>query len=100
MSFNTKTYDSTNNNYNTNFDTYIIGKNNIPVNGNLYYNNKFGKLMTSFIVDSGDSILGGNVIISENTTVYGKCDIKNDLTIAGNVYIPGKIITPSSNLLL
>ena len=41
MSFNTKTYDSTNNNYNTNFDTYIIGNNNIPVNGNLYYNNKF-----------------------------------------------------------
>ena len=99
MSFNTKIYDSTNNNYNTNFDTYIIGNNNIPVNGNLYYNNKFGKLMTSFIVDGGDSILGGNVIISENTTVYGKCDFKNDLTIAGNVYIPGKIITPSSNLL-
>ena len=97
--FNTKIYDSTNNNYNTNFDTYIIGNNNIPVNGNLYYNNKFGKLMTSFIVDSGDSILGGNVIISENTTVHGKCDFKNNLTIAGNVYIPGKIITPSSNLL-
>ena len=63
MSFNTKTYDSTNNNYNTNFDTYIIGSNNIPVNGNLYYNNKFGKLMTSFIVPYNVCIKTGIVII-------------------------------------
>ena len=38
--FNTKTYDSTNNNYNANFDTYIIGNNNVPVDGIKYYNNK------------------------------------------------------------
>ena len=92
MSYNTKIYDSTNNNYNANFDTYIMGNNNIPVDGNLYYNNKFGKVMTSFIVDSGDSILGGNVLVSENVTILGKCDFKNDLTIGGNVYIPGRII--------
>ena len=53
--FNTKTYDSTNNNYNANFDTYIIGNNNVPVDGVKYYSNKFGQVMTSFIVDSGDS---------------------------------------------
>ena len=99
MSYNTKTYDSTNNNYNANFDTYIMGNNNIPVDGSLYYNNKFGKIMTSFIVDSGDSVLGGNVLVSENLTIHGKGDFKNVLTIGGNVYIPGRIITPSSNLL-
>ena len=99
MSFNTKIYDSTNTNYNANFDTYIMGNNNIPVDGNLYYNNKFGKIMTSFIVDSGDSVFGGNVLVSENLTIHGKGEFKNDLTIGGNVYIPGKIITPSTNLL-
>ena len=62
MSFNTKTYDSTNNNYNANFDTYIIGNNNVPVDGIKYYGNKFGQVMTSFIVDNGDSILGGDLI--------------------------------------
>ena len=60
--FNTKTYDSTNNNYNTNFDTYIIGNNNIPADGVKYYSNKFGQVMTSFMVDNGDSVLGGNLI--------------------------------------
>ena len=63
--FNTKTYDSTNNNYNTNFDTYIIGNNNIPVDGVKYYNNKFSQVMSSFIVDGGDTILGGNLIVTE-----------------------------------
>ena len=37
MSFNTKTYDSGNNNYNTNFDTYINGNNNIALDGSKYY---------------------------------------------------------------
>ena len=97
--FNTKTYDSTNNNYNANFDTYIIGNNNVPVDGIKYYNNKFGQIMTSFIVDSGDTILGGNLIVTESTTIHGKTQFKNDLTITGNVYIPGLLITPSSNLL-
>ena len=52
--FNTKTYDSTNNNYNANFDMYIIGNNNVPVDGVKYYSNKFGQVMTSFIVDPVD----------------------------------------------
>ena len=97
--FNTKTYDSTNNNYNANFDTYIIGNNNVPVDGIKYYSNKFGQVMTSFIVDSGDSILGGNLIVTESTTIHGKSNFKSDVIITGNVYIPGLLITPSSNLL-
>ena len=88
MSYNTKIYDSTNNNYNANFDTYIMGNNNIPVDGNLYYNNKFAKVMTSFIVDSGDSILGGNVLVSENLTIHGKSDFKNDVTIRPFLIVP------------
>ena len=97
--FNTKPYNSTNNNYNTNFDTYIIGNNNIPVDGIKYFNGKFGQVMTSFIVDSGDTILGGNVIISENVTIHGKSDFKNDVTITGNVFIPGKITDRKSTRL-
>ena len=93
--FNTKTYDSTNNNYNANFDTNIIGNNNVPVDGIKY----FGQVMTSFIVDSGDTILGGNQIVKESRTIHGKSNFKNDVTITGNVYIPGNLITPSSNLI-
>ena len=70
--FNTKTFDSTNNNYNANFDTYVIGNNNVPVDGIKYYSNKFCQVMTSFIVDPGDSILGGNLIVTESTTIQGK----------------------------
>ena len=99
MSFNTKTYDSTNNNYNANFDTYIIGNNNVPVDGVKYYNNKFGQVMTSFIVDNGDSILGGNLIVTNDTTIHGICDFKNDVFIGGNVFIPGNLITSSTNLI-
>ena len=55
--------------------------------------------MTSFIVDSGDSILGGNLIVTESATIHGKTQFKNDVTIIGNVYVPGNLITPSSNLL-
>ena len=97
--FNTKTYDMTNNNYNANFDTYIIGNNNVPVDGIKYYSNKFGQVMTSFIVDSGDTILGGNLIVTESTTIHGKSNFKNDVTITGNVYIPGNLITPFLKLL-
>ena len=42
MTFNTKTYDSGNNNYNTNFDTYINGNNTIALDGTKYYESKFG----------------------------------------------------------
>ena len=99
MSFNTKTYDSTNNNYNANFDTYIIGNNNVPVDGVKYYGNKFGQVMTSFIVNNGDSILGGNLIVSNDTTIHGICDFEKDVFISGNVFIPGNLITSSTNLI-
>ena len=99
MSFNTKTYDSTNNNYNANFDTYIIGNNNVPVDGVKYYGNKFGQVMTSFIVNNGDSILGGNLIVSNDATIHGICDFKKDVFISGNVFIPGNLITSSTNLI-
>ena len=50
----------------------MIGNNNVPVDGIKYYGNKFGQVMTSFIVDPGDSILGGNLIVTESTTIQGK----------------------------
>ena len=50
-----------NNNYNANFDTYIIGNNNVPIDGIKYYSNKFGQVMTSFIVDSGSHNLSYKV---------------------------------------
>ena len=71
MVFNTSLYDASNNNYNTNYDTYINGNNNIALNGAKYYDNKFGKIMATFIVDGGDSVLGGNVIISNELNCYG-----------------------------
>ena len=33
MVFNTSLYDASNNNYNTNYDTYISGNDNIALNG-------------------------------------------------------------------
>ena len=91
--FNTKTYDSTNNNYNTNFDTYIIGNNNIPADGVKYYSNKFGQVMTSFMVDNGDSVLGGNLIVTESTTIHGNCNLKKDVNISGKLLINNIAIT-------
>ena len=86
MSFNTKTYDSGNNNYNTNFDTYINGNNDIALDGSKYYDSKFGKVMASFVVDNGDSIFGGNVIISNALTVYDKVMIGGQISLL-NAYI-------------
>ena len=94
MSFNTKIYDSGNNNYNTNFDTYINGNNNIALDGTKYYDSKFSKFMASFVVDNGDSIFGGNAIISNALTVYdnviigGQISLLNTYTILfiGNTY--------------
>ena len=37
MVFNTTIYDPSNNNYNTNYDTYISGNNNIAVDGSKYF---------------------------------------------------------------
>ena len=78
MVFNTTIYDPSNNNYNTNYDTYISGNNNIPLNGGKYYDNKFGKIMATFIVDGGDSVLGGNVLISNELNCYGNISSKSN----------------------
>ena len=94
MSFNTKIYDSGNNNYNTNFDTYINGNNNIALDGTKYYDSKFSQIMASFVVDNGDSIFGGNAIISNALIVYddimigGQISLLNAYTISfiGNTY--------------
>jgi hypothetical protein len=69
--FNTSTYDTSNNNYNVSFPTYIEAENNIPVDGLKYYDSKFGQVMCSFAIDEGDSVLGGNVIISNDLSIYG-----------------------------
>jgi hypothetical protein len=80
--FNTSTYDTSSNNYNVSFPTYIEAENNIPVDGLKYYDSKFGQVMCSFAIDKGDSVLGGNVIIS------------NDLSIYGNIHTNSIDITP------
>ena len=76
MVFNTKTYDESNKNYNINYDTYISGNNYISINGTKYYNNKFGKIMASFVVDAGDTVLGGNVIVTDELNCYGNISSK------------------------
>ena len=81
MSFNTKTYDNGNHNYNTNFDTYINGNNTIALDGTKYYDSKFGKVMASLVVDNGDSIFGGNVIISNALTVYDNIMIGGQISL-------------------
>ena len=86
MSFNTKTYDNGNHNYNTNFDTYINGNNTIALDGTKYYDSKFGKVMASLVVDNGDSIFGGNVIISNALTVYDNVMIGGQISLL-NAYI-------------
>ena len=83
MVFNTTIYDPSNNNYNTNYDTYISGNDNIALNGEKYYENKFGKIMATFIVDGGDSVLGGNVLISNELNCYG--NISNKINSKLNV---------------
>ena len=85
--FNTKTYDSTNNNYNANFDTYVIGNNNVPVDGIKYYSDKFGQVMTSFIVDSGDTILDGNLIVTESATIHGEKVILKTMSLSMGMFI-------------
>ena len=85
MVFNTTIYDPSNNNYNTNYDTYIFGNNNIAVDGGKYYNNKFQKIMASFIVDSGDSVLGGNLLVYNELNCYG--NISNKINSKLNVCI-------------
>jgi hypothetical protein len=80
--FKTSTYDTSNNSYNVSFPTYIEAENNFPVDGLKYYDSKFGQVMCPFAIDKGDSVSGGNVIIS------------NDLYIYGNIHTNSIDITP------
>ena len=58
------------------------------------YDSKFSKVMASFVVDNGDSIFGGNAIISNALIVYddimigGQISLLNSYTISfiGNTY--------------
>ena len=85
--FNTLTYDPSNVAYNTELPIYLDGTtSSIPVNGTKYYGNVFGNVMCSFIVDGGDTILGGNVLVSQNICLGGGLNILPVITdICGNV---------------
>ena len=90
--FNTKTYKNdiidgvfNDSSYNDLDCVYIDGSAlTIPLSGKKYYNNIFGNVMASFVVDKGESILGGNVIISQNLNLGGGLNL---LSITGNVFI-------------
>ena len=47
----------------------------LPFVSKNYYNNIFGNVMASFVVDHGDSVLGGNVIISQNLNLGGGLNV-------------------------
>ena len=65
--FNQSSYVTTNTNYNVLEPTYIDGSSNpINLSGINYYNSTFGNVMASFVLDRGDAVLGGNVIVSGN----------------------------------
>ena len=85
--FNAITYDPSNVSYNTELPIYLDGTtSSIPVNGAKYYGNVFGNVMCSFIVDGGDTILGGNVLVSQNICLGGGLNILPVITdICGNV---------------
>lgn len=79
-SFNTAVYDITPETYNMSLPTYIDGSNCIAMSGTKWYDGAFGELMCSFAVDGGDSILGGNVIISGDVTCCSKLLVKGVTT--------------------
>ena len=83
-SFNTAVYDITPETYNMSLATYIDGSNCIAMSGTKWYNGAFGELMCSFAVDGGDSILGGNVIISGDATCCSKLLVKGVTTFNAN----------------
>lgn len=43
-------------------------------------NNVFGNVMASFIVDGGDTILGGNLLITNNINIGGGINILPTIT--------------------
>ena len=85
--FNTIIYDASNVSYNTELPISLDGTtSSIPVNGTKYYGNVFGNVMCSFIVDGGVTILGGNVLVSQNICLGGGLNILPVITtISGNI---------------
>ena len=85
--FNTIPCDLSNVAYNTELPIYLDGiSSSIPVNGAKYYGNVLRNEMCSFIVDGGDSILGGNVLVTQNICLSGGLNILPVITdISGNV---------------
>jgi hypothetical protein len=70
--FNSTTYNASSTAYNSEFPVYVDGTTaTIPVNGSKYYGNVFGNVMCSFIVDGGDTILGGNLLLTQNLNIGG-----------------------------
>ena len=65
--FSNVTYDASNTGYNSEYPIYIDGTSaSIPVNGTKYYGNVFGNVMCSLINEGGDTILGGNLLVTQN----------------------------------
>jgi hypothetical protein len=99
--FNTTVYDSTSTSFSYDFQTVLDGSAaTIPVNGSKYYGNVFGNVMTSFFVDCGDSIFGGNVLVTNNISLAGGINI---LATSGTVrgtptYISGSTLSYLSGI--
>ena len=87
-SFNTTIYDGSAVSYNIFDPQYIYGNNCIPVSGTKWYPGLFGNVMCSFVVDGGDSILGGNTIITGDISACSNIFIKGNLKVNGNATMP------------
>jgi len=95
-SFNTTTYDTTDQSFNLLNPIYINAapettstkypRNPISISGKNYYNGVFGNVMCSFAVDGGDSVLGGNVIIAGDLSCCARVAINGNTSITGNLF--------------
>ena len=85
--FSNVTYDPTNTGYNSEYPIYIDGTSaSIPVNGAKYYGNVFGNVMCSLIVDGGDTICGGNLLVTQNINIGGGlCILPTYSVVSGNI---------------
>ncbi len=83
-SFNNTTYDTTQTNYNMSLATYIDGSNCIAMSGTKWYNGVYGNVMCSFAVDGGDSILGGNVIMTGDVSCCSRLLVNGVATFNTN----------------
>ena len=90
--FNSKAYDPLDISYNVSFCTYIEGTtNHVPISGTTYYNGKFPDVMCAFAVDGGDTVLGGNVLISNQLSLYDTLNLGGDISANGIPISPTEI---------